>query len=103
MSIKDWGTVEKIQRKVKKLIVLCNIYWNFEKKITGVFGKNSGEFWKSLRKLGKFELNLCKFYKRLIQILYLLFRKMLKCLIIWWNSDRCWKRLQQIFINLYNL
>ncbi len=32
MSISDWGTIEKILRKLEKVLVLSNICWNFEKK-----------------------------------------------------------------------
>ncbi len=44
MQIKDWGTIEKIQRKLEKVFVLSNIYWNFEKKIKGISGETSQKF-----------------------------------------------------------
>ncbi len=34
MSIRDWGNAEKIQWKFEKVLVLSNICWNFEKKIS---------------------------------------------------------------------
>ncbi len=50
MLIKNWGTVEKMQRKLKKLLVLTNICWIFEKKCGGIFGRTWRKFWKSFRK-----------------------------------------------------
>ncbi len=44
ISIKDWGTVEKIQRKFKKVIVLSNICRNFEEKLEEYFEKFLGDF-----------------------------------------------------------
>ncbi len=52
MSIKDWGTVEKIQRKFKEVLVLSNICWNFEKKIKKIW-KKFGEILKILEKIFK--------------------------------------------------
>ncbi len=33
MSIREWGTVEKVQQKLEKVLILRNIRWNFEKKL----------------------------------------------------------------------
>ncbi len=44
MSISDWGTVEKIRWKLKKVLVLNNICWNFEKKLVEYSGKRLGNF-----------------------------------------------------------
>ncbi len=52
MSVWEWGTVEKIQQKLEKVLILSNIR-NFEKKISGIFGKSLRKFWKFLRDLGK--------------------------------------------------
>ncbi len=49
MSIKDWKTVENTT-KIKKVLVLSNIWWNFEKKIRGIFGKSWENFENLLRK-----------------------------------------------------
>ncbi len=42
---------EKLSRKYrenyKKVLVLSNISWNFEKKIRGIFRKTLRQFWKS--------------------------------------------------------
>ncbi len=32
LSIRDWGTIEKVQQKLEKGINFGNIRWNFEKK-----------------------------------------------------------------------
>ncbi len=53
MSIRDWGTVEKIQPKFKKkVLVLSNICWNFEKKSEKYSEKLQGNF-KIIEKMFK--------------------------------------------------
>ncbi len=44
MSISDWGTVQKVWRKLEKVLVLRNTCLNFEKKVKGIFEKSSGNF-----------------------------------------------------------
>ncbi len=44
MSIWDWETAEKIQQKLEKVLILSNIYWNFEKKIEKHSEKKCGNF-----------------------------------------------------------
>ncbi len=65
MSIKDWGTVEKIQN-LKKVLVLSNICWFRKKKLRGIFGKTFGKFWNSLR---KFLRNLGQLWIKFVWIL----------------------------------
>ncbi len=52
MSIRDWGTVQKTQRKFLKkyVLLLSNIYGNFEIKLEEYLEKLGENFWKSLRK-----------------------------------------------------
>ncbi len=56
MSIRDWETFKKIQRKFKKVLVLSNICLNFGKK-TG----NSEEYSEKLR--GTLKINEKMFKK----------------------------------------
>ncbi len=53
-----------------------------KKKIRGIFGKNSGKFWKSLRtflrNLGKLWIKFCKFYKKTYSNFILAFQKVVK-------------------------
>ncbi len=44
MSISDWETVEKIRRKLGKVLVLSNICWNFVKKLVEYSEKCCGNF-----------------------------------------------------------
>ncbi len=51
MSIKDWGTVEKIGWKLETVLVLSNICWNFEKKLLEYSENRRGNFenlWENL-------------------------------------------------------
>ncbi len=49
MSMKDWGNVEKIQRKFKKVLVLSNICGKFEKKLE----EYSEKFWGNFENLSE--------------------------------------------------
>ncbi len=52
MSIRDWGIVEKIQRKLEKNVSFENIFWNFEKKkIEEYSEKNLAEILKIFKKI----------------------------------------------------
>ncbi len=50
MLISEWGTVDKIQRKLEKVLVLSNICWNFEKKLVEYSEKCRGNF-ENIRKI----------------------------------------------------
>ncbi len=75
MSIRDWETVEKIQRTFKNVVVLSNICQNFDKnqrKIQKNHEGTSKSLKKCLRNLGKLWMNLCKFYEKLIKFCFCL-------------------------------
>ncbi len=49
MSVEDWGTVEKVQRKLEKVLVLSNIRWNLGKKLE----EYSEKLWETFKIIEK--------------------------------------------------
>ncbi len=82
MSIKDWGTVEKIQQKFKKVLLLSNICSNCEKKYQRNVGKKFREVLRICEKIFK-NANFILAFQKIVEVLdnLMKYRQALKMII----------------------
>ncbi len=87
MSISDWRVVEKIRRKLEKVLVLSNFCWNLKKKkLVEYSEKRHGNFenlWENV-------LNLSKLWIKFVKIL----------LRTYWNFVSAFQKILEMLNNL---